>query len=122
MQGLSSTYRLRPRPPALAAAALLCFACRRQRRRAGAFAARGREQSGTELVLAAAGAAAQPAPATAAARLRAMLGGSGPPRCVNCGDVATARLAEMHGFEMVMTGGSALSLSKWTPWIAPSAP
>ena len=47
------------------------------------------------------------------ARFRALLGGEDPPYCVNCGDVATARLAEMHGFQIVMTGGSALSLSKY---------
>ncbi len=47
------------------------------------------------------------------ARFRRLLGGDTPPRCINCGDAATARLAEMHGFEIVMTGGSALSLSKY---------
>lgn len=47
------------------------------------------------------------------ARFRRLLGGETPPRCINCGDVATARLAEMNGFEIVMTGGSALSLSKY---------
>ena len=47
------------------------------------------------------------------ARFRGLLGGDDPPYCVNCGDVATARLAEMHGFQIVMTGGSALSLSKY---------
>ncbi len=47
------------------------------------------------------------------ARFRQLLGQDTPSRCVNCGDVATARLAEMHGFEIVMTGGSALSLSKY---------
>ena len=47
------------------------------------------------------------------ARFRRLLGGDSPPRCINCGDVATARLAEMNGFEIVMTGGSALSLSKY---------
>lgn len=57
--------------------------------------------------------AAQAGQATPSARLRTILAGSVPARCVNCGDVATARLAEMHGFEMVMTGGSALSLSKY---------
>ena len=58
--------------------------------------------------------AAQAAESTSpGARFRRLLGGDTPPRCVNCGDVATARLAEMHGFEIVMTGGSALSLSKY---------
>lgn len=47
------------------------------------------------------------------ARFRRLLEQAEPSRCVNCGDVATARLAEMHGFEIVMTGGSALSLSKY---------
>ena len=61
-----------------------------------------------------AGAAAQaPAGAGPGGRFRALLERSEPSRCINCGDVATARLAEMHGFEMVMTGGSALSLSKY---------
>lgn len=60
------------------------------------------------------GAAAQaPAGASPGARFRALLEGAAPARCINCGDVATARLAEMHGFEMVMSGGSALSLSKY---------
>ena len=57
--------------------------------------------------------AAQPESTSPGARFRRLLGGDDPPRCVNCGDVATARLAEMHGFEIVMTGGSALSLSKY---------
>ena len=62
----------------------------------------------------AAGAAAQaPGGASPGARFRALLERPAPSRCINCGDVATARLAEMHGFEMVMTGGSALSLSKY---------
>ena len=61
-----------------------------------------------------AGAAAQaPAGASPGARFRALLERPEPSRCINCGDVATARLAEMHGFEIVMTGGSALSLSKY---------
>ena len=47
------------------------------------------------------------------ARLRRLLNRPEPSRCVNCGDVATARLVEMHGFEIAMTGGSALSLSKF---------
>ncbi|MCY4120678.1 MAG: isocitrate lyase/PEP mutase family protein, partial [Acidobacteria bacterium] len=47
------------------------------------------------------------------ARFRGLLGGENPPYCVNCGDVGTARLAEMHGFQIVMTGGSALSFSKY---------
>ena len=50
---------------------------------------------------------------TSAARLRELLARGEPTRCINCGDVATAKLAAMHGFEMVMTGGSALSLSKY---------
>ncbi len=54
-----------------------------------------------------------PAAASPGARFRALLERPEPSRCINCGDVATARLAEMHGFEMVMTGGSALSLSKY---------
>ena len=59
-------------------------------------------------------AAVQPAStASPAARFRALLNRSEPSRCINCGDVATAKLAEMHGFEVVMTGGSALSLSKF---------
>ena len=57
--------------------------------------------------------AGQSEAASPGARFRRLLGGDTPPRCVNCGDVATARLAEMHGFEIVMTGGSALSLSKY---------
>lgn len=63
-----------------------------------------------------AGAAARaqvPAGAGPGGRFRALLERPEPSRCINCGDVATARLAEMHGFEMVMTGGSALSLSKY---------
>ena len=51
--------------------------------------------------------------ASPGARFRALLEQSEPSRCVNCGDVATAKLAAMHGFEIVMTGGSALSLSKY---------
>ena len=47
------------------------------------------------------------------ARLRALLARPEPSRCVNCGDVATARLVEMHGFEIAMTGGSAMSLSQF---------
>ena len=59
-------------------------------------------------------AAAQPASNTSpSARFRRLLERGTPSRCINCGDVATARLAEMHGFEVVMTGGSALSLSKY---------
>lgn len=54
-----------------------------------------------------------PAGASPGGRFRALLERPEPSRCINCGDVATARLAEMHGFEMVMTGGSALSLSKY---------
>lgn len=50
---------------------------------------------------------------TPGARLRRLLARPEPSRCVNCGDVATARLVEMHGFEMAMTGGSALSLSQF---------
>lgn len=46
-------------------------------------------------------------------RLRALLARADPARCVNCGDVATGRLVEMHGFEIAMTGGSALSMSKF---------
>ena len=61
----------------------------------------------------AAASAQEPESASPGARFRRLLGGNAPPRCVNCGDVATARLAEMHGFEIVMTGGSALSLSKY---------
>ena len=52
-------------------------------------------------------------PDTPGTRFRRLLDQSEPARCVNCGDVVTARLAEMHGFEIVMTGGSALSLSKY---------
>ena len=65
--------------------------------------------------LGAGGAAAAQAPADSSpgARLRRLLARPEPSRCVNCGDVATARLVEMHGFEMAMTGGSALSLSKF---------
>ena len=48
-----------------------------------------------------------------AARFRTLLTEGEPKRCINCGDVATARLTEMHGFEIVMTGGSALSLSNY---------
>ncbi len=59
-------------------------------------------------------AAAQPAGTESpGARFRRLLERDTPSRCINCGDVATARLAEMHGFEIVMTGGSALSLSKY---------
>ena len=59
-------------------------------------------------------AGAQPADtASPGARFRRLLQRDTPSRCINCGDVATARLAEMHGFEIVMTGGSALSLSKY---------
>lgn len=47
------------------------------------------------------------------ARLRDLLARAEPARCVNCGDVATGRLVEMHGFEIAMTGGSALSMSKF---------
>ena len=61
----------------------------------------------------AAATAQEPESASPGARFRRLLGSDAPPRCVNCGDVATARLAEMHGFEIVMTGGSALSLSKY---------
>jgi len=46
-------------------------------------------------------------------RLRQLLENQDLIRCVNCGDVATGRLVEMHGFEVAMTGGSALSLSKF---------
>lgn len=46
-------------------------------------------------------------------RLRELLARPEPARCVNCGDVATGRLVEMNGFEIAMTGGSALSLSKF---------
>ena len=61
-----------------------------------------------------AGAAVQPASATSpGARFRALLERPEPNRCINCGDVATAKLAAMHEFEIVMTGGSALSLSKY---------
>ena len=61
-----------------------------------------------------AGAAVQPASAASpGARFRALLERPEPNRCINCGDVATAKLAAMHGFEIVMTGGSALSLSKY---------
>ncbi len=60
-----------------------------------------------------ASAAQQSGSSTPGARFRRLLGGDSPPRCINCGDVATARLAEMNGFEIVMTGGSALSLSKY---------
>ena len=67
-----------------------------------AFAAGGGEAS-----------AQAPAGASPGARFRALLERPEPSRCINCGDVATARLAEMHGLEMVMTGGSALSLSKY---------
>ena len=67
-----------------------------------AFAAGGGEAS-----------AQAPAAASLGARFRALLERPEPSRCINCGDVATARLAEMHGLEMVMTGGSALSLSKY---------
>ena len=48
-----------------------------------------------------------------ATQLRGLLEQTEPSRCVNCGDVATAKLAAIHGFEIVMTGGSALSLSKY---------
>ena len=51
--------------------------------------------------------------ASPGARFRELLERSEPNRCINCGDVATAKLAAMHGFEIVMTGGSALSLSKY---------
>ncbi|MEE2637127.1 MAG: isocitrate lyase/PEP mutase family protein [Acidobacteriota bacterium] len=54
-----------------------------------------------------------PTDAGSAARFRGLLERTEPSRCVNCGDVATAKLAEIHGFEIVMTGGSALSLSKY---------
>ena len=58
--------------------------------------------------------AAQPSAAgSPGVRFRRLLEADSPPRCINCGDVATARLAEMHGFEIVMTGGSALSFSKY---------
>ena len=61
-----------------------------------------------------AGIAAQaPTEATPGARFRALLRRPEPSRCINCGDVATAKLAALHGFEIVMTGGSALSLSKY---------
>ncbi len=61
-----------------------------------------------------AGVAAQtPTEATPGARFRELLRRSEPSRCINCGDVATAKLAALHGFEIVMTGGSALSLSKY---------
>ncbi len=63
---------------------------------------------------AAGGAAAQaPAASSPGGRFRELLARSEPSRCVNCGDVASARLVEMHGFEIAMTGGSALSLSKF---------
>ena len=58
-------------------------------------------------------AAQAPGAASTGARFRQLLARDDPSRCINCGDVATARLAEMHGFEIVMTGGSALSLSKY---------
>ena len=58
-----------------------------------------------------AAAAQTPAGSSPGARLRALLARPEPSRCVNCGDVATARLVEMHGFEIAMTGGSAMSLS-----------
>ncbi|MEE2791430.1 MAG: isocitrate lyase/PEP mutase family protein [Acidobacteriota bacterium] len=58
--------------------------------------------------------AAQPSESSSpGSRFRRLLERSEPSRCVNCGDVATARLVEMHGFEIVLTGGSALSLSKF---------
>ncbi len=61
-----------------------------------------------------AGIAAQaPTQTTPGARFRELLRRTEPSRCVNCGDVATAKLAALHGFEIVMTGGSALSLSKY---------
>ena len=61
-----------------------------------------------------AGAAAQASSSAGpGARFRGLLERSDPNRCINCGDVATAKLAAMHGFEIVMTGGSALSLSKY---------
>ena len=61
-----------------------------------------------------AGVSAQtPGTAGPGARIRALLERSEPSLCINCGDVATARLAEMHGFDIVMTGGSALSQSKY---------
>ena len=73
---------------------------------AGGFVAHGLG-SGTE-------AEAQTSPASSSGgRLRELLARPEPARCVNCGDVATARLVEMHGFEIAMTGGSALSLSKF---------
>ena len=57
---------------------------------------------------------AQTAPGSSpGGRLRELLARSEPARCVNCGDVATGRLVEMHGFEIAMTGGSALSMSKY---------
>ena len=58
-------------------------------------------------------AAQTPTDATPGARFRELLRRSEPSRCINCGDVATAKLAALHGFEIVMTGGSALSLSKY---------
>ena len=63
---------------------------------------------------AAGGVAAQaPAASSPGGRFRELLARPEPSRCVNCGDVASARLVEMHGFEIAMTGGSALSLSKF---------
>ena len=68
----------------------------------------------THAVMPTGAAAAQPASAASpGTRFRRLLERDTPSRCINCGDVATARLAEMHGFEIVMTGGSALSLSKY---------
>ena len=61
----------------------------------------------------AAAAAQAPVRNSPGARLRALLARREPSRCVNCGDVATARLVEMHGFEIAMTGGSAMSLSQF---------
>ena len=60
-----------------------------------------------------AAAAQAPSGSSPGARLRALLARPEPSRCVNCGDVATARLVEMHGFEIAMTGGSAMSLSQF---------
>ena len=53
---------------------------------------------------AAGGAAAQaPAASSPGGQFRELLARSEPSRCVNCGDVASARLVEMHGFEIAMT-------------------
>lgn len=46
-------------------------------------------------------------------RFRQLLARAEPSACINVHDVATAKLAQMHGFEMIMSGGSALALSQF---------